>query len=147
MDEKPEGTKIDLPAGQTAKVTGPSTTEMQPGAKVETDPNFMAGWSVWMKFVAQAGAFGVVCVLLIVLIYNQLSIYNALMAQREHDVERFIGELKEFRTWAEAREDRARDREDKSRERQWQVLAEIKDILRRSMRLDLSGMPTSPLKE
>lgn len=126
---------------------------MRPLTSVTAHGNipFMNSWQAYEK----AGFAGLVAFLFGVMIFNQFHLYGNLVDQRELDVAGFHDEFKSFRDsseasqrslreWADQREDRARDREDKQRDKFWAFAQMIKDWLTR-LDLRLACVEIAPL--
>lgn len=106
-DEKPT-VHVDVQSGGQANIPGPAKVDVAPGANI----NFMRGW---FGVVMQGGAFAVVCMLFI---FGYI--------QQEHRFDAAQEERWKADARAEARIDKMREEEAKTREKFYAILSELK---------------------
>lgn len=115
-------TKLEIPAGQVVKTTGPGAIDLQPGATVQAPGSaFDFGMPSLLRWIAQGGALGLIL----------LMFYNANSAQEK----RFDAATEERRATEKAfqdrldrmqeREDKRNQREDDMRGKLWALFAQL----------------------
>lgn len=138
MDEK---TTVRLPSTGQATVHGPATVDTEPGASIQV--------SGWYRSFEKYGFAGLVAFLFGWTIFNQFAMYQNLMAQRERDAERHHKEIadlsQKFEVQLEKLQDRADQRDERTRERFWAVLAEIRTNVKQIMQFMGVFPKTEPL--
>ena len=139
-------TTVHLPTSGQATVTGPATVEQEAGSSVS-----VAGW---YRSFEKYGFAGLVAFLFGWQFLSSDYRYNNLLVQLERDAERHHQEIEKlsakFDRQIQEIQDRAEKRDERTRERLWSVLAEvrgnIKQILQAMGVTPFNGGPWSPMK-